>query len=76
MVGLSCFTAGGKWNGFKGRKKIAAQRRSRDFYLIACGPAYSAASASGFLNWSASVEAPIAVVEAAPPDTATATASK
>jgi hypothetical protein len=37
---------------------------------------YSAASAAGFLNWAVSVDAPIAVVEAPPPVTATVTASK
>jgi hypothetical protein len=49
----------------------------RSAYESKC-PNYSAASAAGFvpLNWAASVDAAIAVVEAAPPVTATVTASK
>jgi hypothetical protein len=56
-------------------QQIAARRGPRSSFRAKC-KIYSAASAAGFLNWAVSVEAPMAVVEAVPPVTATVTASK
>jgi hypothetical protein len=56
-------------------KTIAAGAGPRSSYLSK-RQNYSAASVAGFLNWAVSVEAPMAVVEAAPPVTAPVTASQ